>query len=121
MEIFSEQMSVDMGSWNLIGLPKSNRIVLCIHETRKFFSLPTSTRLMDSGRTFTLSVYDRKVAEGLKVRRTTKCRWWCYEVEYKREGQWETIDLDGNTVTALKRLFRTSGKKYLYVVLTEDI
>lgn len=115
-KIFEIRLGISAAGNSLQGITRKS-LKICTSATRQFFSLPTRVQLMRSDKTYTLSVYDRKMREGLKVRSGVLD----IEAEYRWEGNWEQLDLNSVPYRALKKLFRESGKKYLYVVITENI
>jgi len=91
-------------------------VALCLSRTRYFFDLPTKAKISRDDGAYVLSVHDRKHRNGLKVTRKANgfIRLW-----NERTEKWVSRAMYWSAENTLKKLFQTSGKKYLYVVIEE--
>ena len=90
-------------------------LALCLSSTRYFFDLPTKEVMRRANKEYYLSVHDRKRMNGLQLRMHNRK----VQMFNENTGKWVSRAMYWETENKLDRLFNTSGKKYLYVVIEE--
>jgi len=106
---------------NLIDSAVAPKLILCITGLRVYFDIPTKRVIKEKGLAYSIAVYDRKVVEAIKVRKSESKRWLTIgnRLQVETKGKWKTIENNFRTEDVMLNLFKKYGKKYLYVRMSE--
>lgn len=97
---------------------------MCASMARKMFDLPTVKDMKANALRFIVTVSDRKSDEAVKLRKVNKHSGWSggwiqIQMRNLQDTRWSKVSFYCETEEKLKELFELSGKKYLYVTISE--